>query len=262
MNPQSALIELLERVAARHGPAVLITDEELQQWPIAAVKAMKSQRLIANASPACSAICPGCERDCVMPVHTLQTMTGVSASFIVCDKRSDISRVPVPAEKLLQWRCTIDFICRFIVTCLELRASDKPKAGSDLLELGIVSGDKRRQMLCPQTTDELILVVGLAKVPLTELIEYQNGVYSLDTAMIRQMADAATTADVRHTPSVARREVRKLDTMDMYDSWKKEYLALKKKYPAQSDAWCSNKIAKMTIAQGRNAETIRKQMKK
>ena len=262
MSPQTVLIELLERVAARHGLAVLITDGELQQWPRVAVKAMKSQRLIAKASPASSAICPGCERDCVMPVHTLQAITGVSASFVVCDKRSDINRVPVTADKLLQWRCTIDYISRFIATCLELRANDNQKAGTDLLELGIVSGDKRRQMLCLQTTDELTLVVGNDKIPLPQLIEYHDGAFSLDITIIRQMVDAATTADERHTPSVVRREARKLDTTAMYESWKKEYLALKKKHPTQSDAWCSNKIAKMAIAQDRNAETIRKQMKK
>ena len=262
MNPQSVLIELLERVAARHGPAVLITDEELQQWPSAAVKAMKSQRLIAKASSASSTLCPGCERDCVMPVHTLQATTGTPVFCIVCDKRSDMNRVPVSDGRLLQWRCTLDFISRFIATSLGLRGSDKQTASTDLLELGIVSGDKRRQMLCLQITDELILVVGNAKVPLTELIEYHDGVYSLDTAMIRQMADAATTADDRHTPSVARREVRKLDTKAMYDSWKKEYLKLKKKFPEMSDAWCSQKIAKMKIANDKKAETIRKQMKK
>jgi hypothetical protein len=262
MNPQSVLIELLERVAARHGPAVLITDEELRQWPTASVKALKSQRLIAKASSASSAICPGCEQECVMPVHTIQAMTGSPASFVVCDKRSDISRVPVTDEKLLQWRFTIDFISRFIVTCLGLRASENQTAGSDLLELGIVSGNKRRQMLCLQTTDKLTLVVGKAMVPLTELIEFHDGAYSLDSVMIRQMVDAATSADDRHTPSVVRREVRKLDTQVMYDRWKKEYLKLKKKYPHQSDAWCSQKIAKMAIANDKSAETIRKQMKK
>jgi hypothetical protein len=40
--------------------------------------------------------------------------------------------------------------------------------------------------------------------------------------MIRQLVDSATTADNRYTPTNARREVRKLDTQAMYESWQKE----------------------------------------
>ena len=47
----------------------------------------------------------------------------------------------------------------------------------------------------------------------------------------------------------------------MYESWQKEYRALKKKHPSMSDAWYSGKIAKMDVAYGRSVETIRKNMK-
>ena len=65
MTPQAALIELLARVGARNGATVLVSAEELGQWPAAAVAAMKSQGLLAKARPAASAICPGCERECI-----------------------------------------------------------------------------------------------------------------------------------------------------------------------------------------------------
>lgn len=68
--------------------------------------------------------------------------------------------------------------------------------------------------------------------------------------------------DQRYTPSNARREARKLDTQAMYKTWRKAYRNLKKKNPHITDVWCSQKIAKMDIARGRNAETIRKNMKK
>ena len=71
MKPEDALIELLDRVGANQGAAVLVNDDELRQWPSEAVKAMQSQRLVAKARPAGSAICPGCEQQCVMPVHTV-----------------------------------------------------------------------------------------------------------------------------------------------------------------------------------------------
>lgn len=200
MTPQAALIELLGRVSASQGNAVLVNDEELTQWPMAAVSALKTQGLLAKTKPASSAICPGCERDCVMPVHVFPAKDSLPArAFISCDKRNDISRVPVSFEKLNQWQCTIDFLCRFIATSLGLRRSNKQPASNDLWNIGIVTDDKRSQMLCLQTNGELILVVGNNEIPLTELIKYHDDSYSLENALIRQLMDAETTINIAHT---------------------------------------------------------------
>ena len=260
MTPQAALTDLLGRVGASQGATVLINDEELNLWPGAAVAAMKSQRLLAKARPASSAICPGCERDCVMPLHTPPTK-GAPASFIVCDKRSDINRVAVPIERLTQWQCTADAVCGFIAVSVGMRRSDQRADGADLWNIGIATGDKRSHMLCLQANDVLALVAGGKAVPLAELIDYHDGGYSLDGAMIRQLVDAATTADDRYTPSNARREARKLDTQAMYESWRKACRDLKKTRRNMSDVWYSQQIAKMGIAQGRSADTIKKNMK-
>ena len=115
-------------------------------------------------------------------------------------------------------------------------------------EIGIVCGDKRSQMLCLETSGTLTLVVGNSKVPLAEFIEFHEGAYTLDAVPIRRLADSATTADDRYTPSNARREARKLDTQAMYESWRKEYRALRRKRPGMSDVWYAQQIAKMDIA--------------
>ena len=73
--------------------------------------------------------------------------------------------------------------------------------------------------------------------------------------------DATTTADPRHTPSTVNREARKLATQAMYTAWQKEYKALKKRSPGESDVWYSEQIAKSAVAQGRDASTIKKNMK-
>lgn len=262
MTPQATMIELLERLGASVAKAVFITEEELTGWPDEAVTALKTQKLLIKAKPATSAICPGCERECVMPVHIVPAKENLPArAFISCDKRSDISRVTVSLAKLNQWQCTIDFVCKFVVNSLELRQSNQHTDNPNLINIGIVKGNKRIQMLGLETDGALSLVAGNSRLPLTELIEYHAGAFSLDDATIRQLVDNATAADNRYTPSNAKREARKLDTAGMHECWQKEYRALKKKHPNMSDTWYSGKIAQMDIASGRSAETIRKNMK-
>lgn len=93
MTPLDALLELLERVGASHGAAVLVSEAELSLWPSEAVRQLKLQKLLVKASPAVSVVCPGCEQECVMEVHTPPSVTGPAASFVICDKRDDINRV-------------------------------------------------------------------------------------------------------------------------------------------------------------------------
>lgn len=261
MTPHAALIELLARLGANDGAAVLVGEHELSQWPGAAVSAMKAQRLLTKARSASSAVCPECEEECVMPVHVLPSTQGSPSALIVCDKRSDVSRVAVSLDRLQQWQCTTDSVCRFVAATLGLRHSDKRHpASADFLEIGMATGDKRSQMLCLHIDGELTLVAGGTKVPLAEFIAYDKDAYSVDGSMICLLVDAATTADSRYTPSIAKRESRKLETQAMYKDWQKAYRDLRKTHKDKSETWCSQQIAKMTIAKGRNASTIKKNM--
>lgn len=262
MTPQAALVELLERVGVSQGDPVLVSEQELSEWPSPAVAALKVQGLLTKARPVSSAVCPGCERGCVMPVHVVPDAARGPKAFIVCDKRSGINRVTVPVSCLEQWQSNPGAVRGFIVDSLALRGSDQRPGNANFLEIGIATGDKRSKMLCLTTDGTIALIAGTNALPLAELIRYRDDAYSLDEAMIRQLVDSATTADDRYTPSTARRETRKLDTQAMHESWQKEYRSLKKTRRNMSDVWYSQQIAKMEIAKGRDAETIRRNMKK
>ena len=125
MTPLDALVELVERVGARHDAAVLISEEEVRQWPADAVSAMKSHRLLTRARPATTVVCPGCEEDCVMPVQTMPAGPQGSAPFILCDKRSDINRVALTSERVNQWKCDAAAIARFVGPSVSCRGSEK-----------------------------------------------------------------------------------------------------------------------------------------
>jgi hypothetical protein len=148
MTPQAALTELLGRIGARNGESVTVSTEELNQWPAAAVSAMKSHNLLLKARPSHSVVCPGCEQECSMPVHTPPHATAPAASFVVCDKRSDTNRVPVPAARLALWRCDAQAVCGFIAASLGLQQTTVQPSEDGLLPIGIARGNKRTQMLC------------------------------------------------------------------------------------------------------------------
>ena len=260
MTPEAALIELLGRVGARLGESVTVSTEELNQWPAAAVSALKSQGLLLKARPVKSVVCPGCEQECSMPVHTVTRANAAAASFVVCDKRSDINRVAVPAARLALWRCDAKAVCGFVAACLDLQQTIVQPSEDGLLPIGMARGNKRTQMLCLRAQGHLALVVGADAIPLADVVGFENGGFTLNHAVIRQMVDAATTVDPRHTPSTAKREAGKLDTQARYASWQKAYKALRKKRPNESDVWYSQQIAKTAIAQGRDASTIKKNM--
>jgi hypothetical protein len=187
------------------------------------VAALKSQSLLLKARPAQSVVCPGCEQECSMPVHTVPRANAPATSFVVCDKRSDINRVTVPPARLAQWRCDAQMVCNFVATSLGLTQTTVQPSEAGLLPVGMARGIKRTQMLCLRVQDHMMLVVGAAVLPLLDVIRFEEGNFTLDAAAIHQLVDATTTADPRHTPSTVKREARKLATQAMYAAWQKEY---------------------------------------
>jgi hypothetical protein len=260
VTPEAALIELFGRVGARIGESVTINAQELSQWPTEAVAALKAQGLLLKARPAKSVVCSGCEQECSMPVHTLTRANAPAASFVVCDKRSDINRVAVAASQLAQWRCDAQAVRGFVAASLGLRETPAQPTEADLLPIGMASGNKRTQMLGLRAQGLLALVVGKNVMPLADVVAFEDGRFTLDSLVIRHMVDAATTADPRHTPSTVKREASKIDTQAMYASWQKAYRALCKKSPGKSDVWYSQQIAKTPVAKDRDANTIKKHM--
>lgn len=262
MTPLAALIELLARLEVVRGAPIFVSDHELNQWPAEAVAALKSQGLLAKSSPASHVICPGCERDCAMPVDTaLRASEGKAQTFVVCDKRSDINRVPISVDRLSRWQCDAEAVRSFIAKSLSIRESGSYTPTESRWEIGIAKGSKRSQMLCLSLADGLKLVAGDRALSLLDLANYRDGVYLLDAEMVRQLVDSNATTDKRYTPSQARREASKLDTQVMYESWQKQYRRLIKENPKKTDTWCAKQIEKMDIGRGKSFDYIRKNMK-
>jgi hypothetical protein len=261
MTLDDVLQELIQCLA--HDGDTLLPWDQVRRWPKGAVEIFQKAGWIVSAPLAKEVICPGCEDACYMPVaKVFKAANGMPArAYIACDQRPEMGTVKFQPARLQQWQLTQGQLARWIADTLTLRYSGKRLDGGSLLELGLVSGDKRAQMLCLHTAGELALVAGSNSIPLVDAIQLIDEGLALDADLVRQLVDSSATGDARYTPNTARREVRKLETDAMYEQWRKAYRALKKKRPNMSDVWYSQQIAKMECAYGRSAGTIKKNMK-
>ena len=189
MTPEVALVELLERVGAQHGSAVIVSDNELNAWPGAAVAAMKAQGLLTKARPATSAICPGCERECVMPVHVLTDKAREPEAFIVCDKRSDINRVTVPVRCLEQWQASGDSIAALLSGLLGLHRSEASSTDASRWEVGMLKGTKHSSHLVLVADSKLTLSLAGHSVPLADMLTLEGDALKVDRRTLARLVD-------------------------------------------------------------------------
>lgn len=189
MTPQMVLIELLERIGARSGAAVLVSDHELREWPGAAVAAMKAHRLITKARPATSTVCPGCEQECVMPVHVINVKVRKPDAFIVCDKRSDINRVPVPVDRLEQWQATGESVAALLAGLLGLHRSSGSSGESTRWEVGMFKGVKHSSHLVLVSDGRLTLSLAGHSIPLNDVLALKGRAFMVDRRTLSRLVD-------------------------------------------------------------------------
>lgn len=189
MTPEDAFIELLNRVAALQGASVLISADELAQWPGEVVAAMKAQKLITRARPASSAVCPGCEEECVMPVHTIPLPSRDPALFIACDKRDDIGRVPVPTASLEQWQASGDSIADLLAGLLGLQRSNMGSTSAGRWEVGVFRGKQHTSHLVLLAGGKLTLTLAGHSIALSEVLALNGDVFKVDARRLTHLVD-------------------------------------------------------------------------
>lgn len=207
MTPQAALIEVVERLGEGQGATILLSEHELGLWPGAAVKAMKAQGLLTKASPAPSAICPGCERECVMPVHVLPDRTGDPVAFIVCDKRSDINRVAVPVSYLNQWQASGASMANLLANLLGLVRPGACGVIAARWDIGMFKGAKHAGHLVLVADGRLILTLAGHSIALADVLTIDGDRFTIyKRALIRRVDQPIAGAG--DTESAAQRRER------------------------------------------------------
>lgn len=264
MTPQAVLIELLDRLGAQQGAAVQLSIDELNSWPAEAVAAMKSARMLVKARHASSIVCPGCECECVMAVHVLPSEGGrPGRAFITCDKPEDMGRVAVELHKLERWQLTGEVLAGALNRLLGLAKPPQQDRTGKRWTLGLLKGKEHKGEVKLAVDDGVALLVAGHSVPVADIITLNGDGLSADRAELLRLVDkpANPPGVPRYEASTARREARKLDTQARYAAWRKAAKELRRKPQGKSERWVSLQIAKMGIASGCSADTIRKHIR-
>jgi hypothetical protein len=261
-------LDLLECILNRLGQSApaeeLFGANDEEHSPSGLFDALTHQGLFQQAQHARQIECTGCEENCVMPVQILTNGDGHSTkAFIACDKRDDIGRVQVDLTRLKQWKTTNTLLAYKLSELLGFEKPPKELDKGNRWALGTLKGKKHNAMVLLIIENGVSLQVAGHRIPLTEVLTLNGNILTLDKSeLLRRVNQPVLSSASTYKPSKVRQESRKFETQQMYKAWQKAYVALKKKHPDKSDAWCSQQIAKMPIAQGRDSETIRKNMKK
>ncbi|MCU7841661.1 MAG: hypothetical protein KZQ94_20080 [Candidatus Thiodiazotropha sp. (ex Troendleina suluensis)] len=261
LDLNQALTALMAHVDASDAPVSLGLDE-LQKWRQGVLEAFLGLGLLVKDVKAKSLVCSGCEQQCFIPVYLTDDE---QRAFIVCDdpdRQSQMGRVTIPLARLQQWQASTRQFAEVVAGLLGFDTKPDFHKASASYRLGMLKSKGGRRWVSI-TVQPLAVEINRQTVPLADLLYFSGESLELDQPRIDELINAIPSdAGKAYTPDTSKREARKLATQAMYQNWNDEYLSLQLKHPGKSDTWYSLQIAKLHIAQGKDSETIRKNMKK
>ena len=265
MDSNQVLVALIARIEASDksvSHASVFAWDEAQQWNDGVLERFIALGLLTKDVNASSLICLSCEHHCFMEI--LLAKDESERAFIVCDHadmQSQMGRINVPPERLQQWQSSAKHLPVVLAGLLGFDAKPKYQKEPANYPLGILKGSKRRCWVTLQT-NLLSLEINRHVVSLSDLLYFDGDVLLIDEARVDAMVNTEPKeSGKQYKPNISKQAARKLATQAMYQDWNDEYLLLQQQNPNKSDTWCSVQIAKMSIAQGKDSETIRKNMK-
>jgi hypothetical protein len=176
-------------VGANGGAAVFLGPPELAEWPDATVAAMTKQKLLVPARPAASVVCPGCERQCPMPVQVIPAQAIAARAFVVCDKRDDINRVNVPIAHLEQWQASGETVADWLARALGVARPNRLGSNASRWEVGMFKGSKLASHLVLRAEGELRLGLAGHSLRLVDALELKDDRIFIDRRMLNRCVD-------------------------------------------------------------------------
>ena len=260
MTLEDVLQELLSCLGSEGD--CIIDWQQVRHWPDGAIDTFIKAGWLKFTASANTVECGGCDEYCIKPVHVLPGLNGKSATaFVACDEREDMGRVKIPLAYLQQWQFTVAQLAKWVAVQLGIKGKPELDKITGVYKLGNVQGKKRLGLVELDFAGAVSLKISGYALLLSEAVIVEGDHIGIDRLAVLDMVDLLPAAEKdKYQPSIARREARKLDTQAMYESWQKAYRKFKRDNPSMKDTEIARKIAKIKIAQGRDTETIRKNM--
>lgn len=185
MKPNDILAQIFERIGATPATPAYFTGEEVAEWPEDFVQALTVRNLLRQANPAEVAECDGCECACSMPVAIRRNGPDTSY-FIVCNRRSDVSRIAVPARRLARVCSSGQMVAETVSELLEMPARPLERSVTDAVQfdLGIIKGPLGSSHVTLATVGGLQVGVAGYAVPLRDLLSFDGTDLTIDRAAI------------------------------------------------------------------------------
>jgi hypothetical protein len=260
MHVDQVLLLLLNSLTLKSHKIVL-SWFSVNLWQEQAFTLMLDNKLITPASKAKNIQCRYCEKNCTLDVipHSYPNKTRY---YAVCEDpimHEQVGRITIPPEHLKQWQISIKQLAVLIADLLGLPSNISYKADQKSITLGALKSKGAGRKSVVLNVEPLLLVVNQSDLPINELIFFEGSRLVLDKAKIEHALKLKQPPSVKtYSVNTDKKEQRKANTQAMYDDWQEQATKLKKKNPTKFKTWIAQQIAKMPIAQGRDSETIRK----
>lgn len=218
-NGIDVLLEIIGRLSAQDGLPIQISEYELNQWPKDFVKALKTNKLLTKSQPASSVVCIGCERECLMPVYHLTYPDKEPINFVVCDKRSDINRVPISSSLLEQWQVSGDLIANLIANLLGINRTNYISTDKARWEVGLLKGTKHSSHLILTNDGNLNLSFAGHSLPLSQVLSIDKCKFSIDGKLLKRLVDEPITGAGGKESAKQRREriIKRVEELKLKD---------------------------------------------
>jgi hypothetical protein len=261
MNGEQVLILLVNSLSLESNKRVF-SWVAVNLWEGGTLEIMLDSGLLTPVSNAETIQCQGCENNCAVDVIPRQYPKKLMY-FAVCDDphmNQQMGRMVVPKVQIKQWQISIKLVAKVIAKLLDLSSDISYKAGQKSIPLGALKSKATgRKSVVLNVEPSLSLMVNQSQWPINELLYLEDNKLALDKDKINHALNLKKSPAVKtYRANTDKKELRKANTQAMYQDWQEEAVKLKNLNTTMSKKWVSIKIAKMAIAQGKDFETIRR----
>jgi hypothetical protein len=261
MTPQKAFQELLNLLEFGD-ESNIVSWGQVEQWPIEAFNTFIDCGLLIPFSSAESTLCPGCDQNCTMPVHRSPNIVTQAKGYIICDKKSDIGRVPVYSFLPLKtWKCSPYLLAIWLSKKLSFKKEPKKNKRTGTYELGTRIGKHGPVILELNLRSPISLSAKTHSISLAELCYFKNMALTFSDSDVSGLVNSPEPKNIKPTTNIEptnKTLLRQQDTDKKHLAIKKAYTELKASSPRQKKGWYYSIINTMSVGKGYEVDTIRK----